>query len=256
MKKFLFCVDLHYGFERKGGHKVPTHDMKAINSMLAFAEDFKPDVFIYGGDVLDCNSISHHNDHKPGATEGLKLLEDVTDAHRLLIAPIEKIMGNKKMVFVLGNHERFLTDLTDKIPALEGLLDVKRLLKLKRWTVIPQGESFSLGKLTFIHGDQLSGGDHVAKAAVIAYERSVRFGHFHTMQQYSKSSVMDYKNAKSGWAIPCLCGKNPRYSKGAPNKWVQGYLWGYVDEKSGNFNDYVTVIVDGKCVVNGKVYKG
>lgn len=257
MKRFIYAADLHFGWERKNGHKVPLHDIRALNAMLAFAKDFKPDVFIWGGDALDCGVISHHNHGKPGATEGMKLIEDAKEGRKAFIEPVEKLMGAKgRLVYIIGNHESWLTDLTDKIPALEGLLDVRSVLGLSpRWKIVPQGEAYSLGKLTFIHGDQLSGGEYVAKAAVIAYERSVRFGHFHTMQVYTKSSVLDYKNAKTGIAVPCLCGKNPLYTESAPNRWLQGFLYGYVDD-NGNFSDTVVVILDGRCIVGGKVYKG
>lgn len=255
MEKFIAAFDLHFGWERKNGHKVPLHDTRALNSMLAFAKDFKPDIFIWGGDALDCNAISHHNHGKPGATEGLKLIEDAQEGRKAFIEPVEKIMGNGRMVYITGNHERFLTDLSDKIPALEGLLDINTLLKLNKWTIIPQGGAFNLGKLTFIHGDQLSGGEHVAKSAVFSYERNIRFGHYHSFQTFTKSSALDYKNAKTGVCVPCLCGKNPKYTKSAPNRWIQGFLYGYI-ESNGSFSDTVVVILDGKCIVNGKQYRG
>lgn len=257
MKKFMFCTDLHFGWERKGGHKVPLHDIKALKCMLAFARDFKPDVFIVGGDFLDCSVISHHNHGKPGATEGLKLIEDARDLRRLALDPIEEIVGKKgELVYITANHEDWLTDLTDKIPALEGIIELRPLLKLDdRWNVIPQGGAYKLGKLTFIHGDTVKGGEHVAKNAVVNYERNIRFGHHHTMQQYSKASALDYKNAKSGWAIPCLCTKSPKYGEGAPNRWVQGFNFGYILD-GGRFHDYVAVILEGKTVVGGKTYSG
>lgn len=255
MKKFIFAADLHFGWERKAGKKVPLHDLKALGAMLAFAKDFKPDYFIWGGDALDCGIISHHNHGKPGATEGMKLIEDAAEGSKAFIAPVEALGKKTKLVYITGNHEAWLEDLTDKLPALEGLLDVRSVLHLSdRWQLVPQGEPFNLGKLTFIHGDQLKGGEHVAKAAVITYERSVRFGHHHTLQIYTKSSVLDYKNAKTGIAVPCLCSKTPRYGEGAANRWIQGFLYGYIED-SGNFSDSVVVILDGKCIVGGKVYK-
>lgn len=256
MLKFVAAFDLHFGFERKNGHKVALHDEKALGAMLAFTADFKPDVFIWGGDALDCGVISHHNHGKPGATEGLKLLADAVEGRKAFIEPIEKMLPKGKLVYEVGNHEDWLTDLTDKIPALEGLVDIKSLLKLgEKWQIIPQGGHFNLGKLTFIHGDTVKGGEHVAKNAVINYERSIRFGHHHTHQVYSKNTAIDYKNGKTGVAVPCLCTKSPKYGEGAPNRWSQGFDYGYVRE-GGLFNDYVVTIIDGTCVVNGKVYKG
>lgn len=255
MLKFLYTTDLHFGYERKGGHRVALHDEKAWKAVLAFAKDFKPDIWILGGDMLDCGVISHHNHGKPGATEGLKLIADAKEGRELFIEPVEDIVGPKgELVYMIGNHEDWLTDLTDKIPALEGLIDVDSLLKLKRWKIVPQGQAYILGKLTFVHGDTVKGGEHVAKNAVVNYERSIRFGHHHTFQVYTKNSALNYKNAKTGIAVPCLCNKDPKYGEGAPNRWVQGFNYGYVD--TGSYSDYVVVILDGRCVVNGKVYSG
>lgn len=253
MKKFIATYDLHFGFERRGGHKVALHDPKAWNTVLEFAKDFKPHTWIHGGDMLDCGVVSHHNHGKPGATEGLKLLSDAREGRATFIEPVEKIA--KDLIYIVGNHEDWLNDLTEAIPSLEGLIDLGTLLDLKKWTVVPQGGAYHLGKLSFIHGDTVKGGEHVAKNAVINYERNIRFGHHHTLQVYTKNSALDYKNAKTGMAVPCLCTKTPKYGEDAPNRWVQGFLYGYVDD-SGMFSDYPVIIVDGRCVVNGKTYRG
>lgn len=256
MDKFIYAVDMHWGYERVNGHKKPLHDLKAINAMLAFAADFKPDHFILGGDIIDCGVISHHNHGKPGATEGLKLLTDMQECRANVIKPIEKLSSTSNLVFIKGNHEAWLDQLMEQQPTLEGILDLDVLLSLDNWLVIPQGGQYDLGKLTFLHGDTISGGEHVAKAAVTNYERSVRFGHYHTYQTYSKTAPSEYKNGKTGVAVPCLCSKTPKYGKGKPNKWVQGFQWGFVSE-NGSYTDYTSVIIDGKFIgPNGKVYKG
>lgn len=251
-KKFVALYDIHYGYERRGGHKVPLHDPKALSVAMQFAKDFKPDYFILGGDALDCGAISHHNKKKPGNTEGLRLKQDAAELHETVIKPAEAC--SKHQVFIIGNHCDWLNDLVIEIPALEGILSVEQLLKLDDWSVVPQGGSFNLGKLTFIHGDTVSGGEHHAKAAVVNYERNVRFGHFHSFSAYTKTSPVDQKFPKSGVCVPCLCTKGPKYGEGKPNRWAQGFLYGYVGPKS--FNDYVVIISDGKAIINGKEYNG
>lgn len=255
MTKFIATFDLHYGYERRHGHAYPLHDISAWSTVLKFAADFKPDTWIHGGDMLDCGVISHHNHGKPGATEGMKLLADAKEGRKIFIDPVEKIVGKGDLVYLIGNHEDWLTDLSDAIPALEGLIDVNTLLKLDNWRIIPQGGHFDLGKLTFIHGDTVKGGEHVAKNAVMNYDRNVRFGHHHTSQSYCRNSALDFKNAKTGVAVPCLCGKNPKYTEGAPNRWTQGFQFGYIRD-GGLFNDYTVIITAGVCTVNGKTYKG
>lgn len=253
MDKFIALFDSHWGYERRNGHKLALHDEKAIQTALKFAADFKPNHVILGGDILDCGSISHHNHGKPGAVEGLKLLADAKELRSQVITPLEALKP-KTLTYIIGNHEDWLTDLVDQIPALEGIVDVKSMLKLgDKWNIIPQGESHKLGKLIFVHGDQIKGGEHSAKAATAAYEANVRFGHHHTYQVYTKTSAVD-ANGHTGISVPCLCRKNPKYNEGSPNRWMQGFLWGYVNGPEGRFNDYVSVIINGTTIINGKVY--
>lgn len=251
--KFAFLTDLHFGYERKSGHKVALHDLDAFYCTLQYLQDFKPDIIIIGGDWLDCASISHHNHGKPGRTEGMRLYSDALECRKLTLEPLEAL--DSKLVYIIANHESWIDDLTDDQPALSDLVDLKKLLSLSKWTIIPQGGYFNLGKLTFIHGDQLSGGEQVAKAAVTSYERNIRFGHFHTFQAFTKNSPIDVKLAKTGIAVPSLCTKGPKYGESKPNRWVQGFLSGYV-HSDGTFNDYVSIITNGKFTApNGKTYK-
>lgn len=253
MKSFVALYDIHWGMERKNRKKVPLHDPKAVQIALDFCRDFKPDHVILGGDILDCGAISHHNRHKPGAVEGLRLLADAKELRKEVLDPIEKLKP-ETLTYITGNHEDWLDDLTVSIPGLEGITDLRSILQLDdRWKVVPQGEYHKIGKLVFIHGDQISGGEHCAKNATVAYERNIRFGHFHTFQAYTKTSAVDM-HGHTGIAVPCLCRKNPAYGQNAPNRWMQGFLWGFIDEKNGEFNDYVTIITHSRATILGKTY--
>jgi metallophosphoesterase superfamily enzyme len=253
MEKFIALFDLHYGYERRNGHKVALHDTKALKVALDFAKDFKPDHVILGGDMLDCGCVSHHNHGKPGSIEGLKLLGDAKELREALIKPIEALRP-KTQTYITGNHEDWLNDLQEMIPALEGIIDVKSMLKLDdKWKVVPVGEAHRLGKLVFVHGDQIKGGVHSAKYAVEAYHKNIYFGHHHTHQAYTRVSSLE-QNGHTGTAVPCLCKKNPEYGGGSPNRWMQGFLFGYINNDQ-TFNSYVVVIIDGKATINGKLYK-
>ena len=191
MQKFILLTDLHYGYERRNGHKVALHDLKALKVALDFAKDFKPDHVILGGDMLDCGCISHHNHGKPGAIEGLKLLGDAKELREALIKPVEALKP-KSLTYITGNHEDWLNDLQEMIPALEGIIDVKSMLKLdEKWKIVPVGEAHRLGKLVFVHGDQIKGGVHSAKYAVEAFHKNIYFGHHHTHQAYTRVSSLE-----------------------------------------------------------------
>lgn len=253
----MAAFDLHYGYANKSRHKIPLHDPKALDVFLQFVSDFQPHDIVLGGDILDCGAISHHNHKKPGKTEGLRLLSDAMGCTKEVVAPLESMVKDKSalLTYHVGNHEDWINDLLDREPTLDGLLDLEVLLGLGNWDIIPQGEASRLGKLHFVHGDQVRGGEHVAKAAVTYYERNIRFGHHHTYQAYTKTSALDVKQAKTGVSVPCLCRRDQPYGEGAPNRWAQGFLFGET-YPNGDFQDFVAVLVDGKFVWNGKVYKG
>jgi hypothetical protein len=222
---------------------------------MQFIGDFKPDHVVLGGDMLDCGSISHHNKGKTGQVEGLRLLAEAVECRDAITKPLEQRVKGR-LIYHIGNHEDWLADVVDEQPALDGIVDLASLLKLNdKWEVIPQGKASKLGKITFIHGDTVKGGQNPALAAVTNYERNIRFGHFHTFQMATKTTPID-ANGHTGIAVPCLAKKGPKYGNGNPNKWMQGFLWGYVNGPEGLFNDYVTVIVNGRAIINGKVYRG
>jgi hypothetical protein len=259
LRRFIALFDAHVGYERRPGESpTPLHDARALRAVQKFAEEFKPHDLVLGGDILDCGVISHHNRSKPGRTEGLRLLRDMKLARELVIEPFAETLAGRapSRTYHIGNHEDWINDLLDKEPGLEDLLDIRESLGLGGWNIIPQGGLSHLGPyLYFAHGDQIKGGEHVAKAAVLNFERSIRFGHHHTLQAYTKTSPVDAELPKTGVAVPCLCHKNPRYVESKPHRWSQGFLWGYV-HADGTYSDYVSVIINGRFVANGKEFRG
>lgn len=260
MRRFLALFDAHVGFERRPGESLsPLHDARALRAVQKFAEDFRPHDLVLGGDILDCGVISHHNRNKPGKVEGLRLLKDMRLAKELVVEPFEATLAgrNTRRLYHIGNHEDWINDLLHKEPGLEDLIDIRVGLGLTAgWELIPQGGLSRLGKhLYFAHGDQIRGGEHVAKAAVLNFERSIRFGHHHTFQAYTKTSPVDAELPKTGIAVPCLCRKDPQYIEAKPHRWSQGFLWGYLQD-DGTYNDYVSIIINGKFTANGKEFRG
>jgi hypothetical protein len=256
LNKFIYATDLHVGFENKNGVKTALHDEKAIEAMLKFASDFKPDTFIAGGDHLDCGAVSHWLKDRKRASRGLDLGQDAELYTELFLNVVNKELKPRTKVWMKGNHEAWIDDAIELNPGLESLLRIDKLLDLKGWDLKEQGEHYAIGQhLHFIHGDTLPGVKNIAAAAVDRYEKSIRFGHFHTLQMATKHSMLTSTEVKTGMAVPGLCKKNPNYLEGRPNQWLTGFLYGYV-EANGTFNDYPIVIVDGKFRAEGKQYAG
>lgn len=254
--KTLFFSDSHCGQERVDGVTRPIHDRKAHEVMLQIAADFKPDVIINGGDGLDCGPISHHNAGKNHSVEGFRLLKDAKNYREDVLAPLESL-GATAYFYLTGNHERWLADIIETFPALEGLVTVDDLLALGEhgWDILPQGATLTIGKkLHYLHGDTIKGGANFAKWAVDAYQRSVLFGHFHSSQLYTKHNALDAVDIHQGRAIGCLCRRDPRYGRGAPNKWSQSFALVQEDAR-GFFHIDEVQIFDGKAIWNGRVYR-
>lgn len=258
VRRFAALYDLHWGYEVRGGHKKALHDPKAWGAVLAFLQDFQPHDLVFGGDILDCGVISHHTKKKPRKTEGFRLLRDATECKEAVILPaLSTLAKDATTTYITGNHEDWLEDLLDEEPGLEGIVNLDTLLGLETFDkVLPQGGMHHLGKLWFAHGDQIKGGgENKAKAAELHFDRNIRIGHYHTYQTYTRTSAVDNKLPKTGTVVPCLCAKDMAYNESAPNKWAQGFLWGYVFE-DGTFCDYVSVITKGRFHALGKTYKG
>lgn len=258
-QKFVFSPDKHWGYTNQKGKLQPIHDEKAIMAMLEFARDFKPDVWIEGGDSLDLSGISHWNKSKPLDIESLEIDRDMEEYDEQVLMPIDELMGEGRKEWLEGNHEAWLEQVKQSFPALRGSatlnLEKKLDLRDRGWRWRDQGIPVSVGKLLFVHGDTINGGEHVAKKAVLDYNANVRFGHHHTHQVYTKHSPVSTDEVKTGMAVGCLCNRNPLYNKRRPNKWVTGFNYGYVF-RDGTYSDFHPVIINGKFAAEGKVYRG
>src|SRR5262249_9222411 len=123
VKKIVAAFDSHFGFERVGGVKKPIHNNKAISAMMNFVSDFKPDIFVHGGDGLDCGAVSHWNRGKRKSVEGLRLVEDAREMRGALLDPLEEVLPEKaQKVYHIGNHEKWLEDILEEYPGLEGFI--------------------------------------------------------------------------------------------------------------------------------------
>ena len=80
MQKFIFTPDKHIGWERDGKSTRPLHDAAAIKALMAFAKDFKPDLWIEGGDNLDCGPVSHWLKDRHLSAKDLNLKRDLAEA--------------------------------------------------------------------------------------------------------------------------------------------------------------------------------
>ena len=256
-KRYVNLFDAHWGTERVSGHTKNLHDPACLDAVLAFMSDFKPHHLNLGGDMLDCGSISHWQKGKARSTEGMRLLNDAEGLRNDFLKPAREtvVRDDHSLVYIRGNHESWIEDWVDENPTLEGIVDLDRLLGLTPtgWKIILQGGHVKMGKMYIIHGDQFKPNMNIAKKVVETYQRNVHFGHFHTSQSYTTIAPLD-DEPKQGVAVPCLCRRNPGYANSSPNRWMQGFEYGYL-LPDGSFFNSTALRINNKFVINGKVYR-
>jgi hypothetical protein len=259
--KFIALFDIHCGWEsqtNRGKTTIkPTHSLPAVRAAVKFAKDFRPDVFILGGDQLNCGPISHWRRGKPKLTEGLRLKDEFD---LLLHEVMEPLQFVKRKVWHDGNHEQWIIDHVEENPSLAGILEPAEYLKLEKrgYEIYSQGEVSSVGKLHFVHGDVIlrsGGGTNPAKKLVNAYRRNIRAGHIHTYGAHIETTAVDVQDYHSGVIVPSLSVRNPTYAKFCPNNSLNGFLYGY-SWPNGSFSDEVVIINKGECTVHGIKYSG
>ena len=256
MKKSIqavVCADLHY----------PYYDKPTFDAILDFIIKNQPAYFIFLGDQLDLECISRHTKGKPFFRPIGGLQDDLEGFKKNVLRPLYSVLPKTcKLIWLEGNHERFLTDLIEEQPELQGIVDHISYLKLKEsgWEIIPLNGAFRLGKLTLIHGNSIQGmmgyiGNQPSKKAVEVYGTSVLMGHTHSAQSYTRVSPVDQKQKHAGYISPVAGTQNPKFLKNKPNANTNGFSIVELRD-NGNFNCFLALTIDGEFSYGGLTYGG
>jgi predicted phosphodiesterase len=167
----------------------------------------KPDYIIQMGDFLSLSSLSHWDMSKKLQMEGRRYRADIDagkDAIRRMFAPLKEYqakwqgqwkLGFDKMykpeiIWIEGNHERWLRKYVEQNPQLDGHMDVIEDLQLKtslpisNLKIVPYKEYAEINGVLFTHapiaanGQPTSGKYALARASDIT-SMSMVFGHTH-----------------------------------------------------------------------------
>lgn len=245
--KFIAWPDTH----------LPHEDPQAVKCALKILEWYKPHTVVILGDFIDFESVSHWMKDKHKSNEGLRLADDYKVGNELL----DKITKHcKRLVYITGNHERFLEDAMERNPELIGTIELDKGLKFderrkKGLDIIyhPRyGDCHNIGKLWFTHGSYL--GQHHAASHVNNYERSVVYGHTHTVQSHVKISPIDVEDKHIAISLGCLCKRNPKFMQSKPSGWTHCLGVGMVGA-NGDFGIDPVIISKGVARYGGKIFK-
>lgn len=245
---WMLLPDIHY----------PVFDPSSVEAVFDFMAKNRDriDGVVLTGDQLDNENISHHTEGLPGLRKRGGFQADIEGFEREFLDRIDSLVPKAQKVFIAGNHERFLTDFLEKMPEFEGCLSWPRLLNLTKrgYIFVPQGESFSIGPLVVVHGDQVGSGANVSKKLVDTFCTSVVMGHVHALGAHTKCSQVKVSDKWVGITLPCLTTLAPKYGRGRANSHVNGF--GLVESFDGGklFNCYPVIVSKGRFCFGGAVY--
>jgi predicted phosphohydrolase len=241
--KGIATFDWHY----------PLHDRACLNIVVKAIEMIRPDHFVFGGDQLNLDCISHHNKGKIKLLENRRISKDFVGFQEEIMDRIEKVLprGCKKY-FMIGNHEYWIDRLIEDNPQLEGLMEVENNLDLSKYEIVPFNNILRIGEMTFIHGIYVN--KYHAEKHLRIYQKMLFYGHLHTNQVYT-SIAPTTSLPKQAVGVGCLCNRNAEYMRNRPNDWLHQFLIWYMFS-DGTFVYQTPIIINGKTVVNGKIIDG
>jgi hypothetical protein len=241
--KGVALFDIHY----------PMHDRACMNVIAQFLKDFKPDYLVYGGDQMQLDTISAFNIRKPKLVEGKRIKKEFNGFQRDILDRFEGIVSKKcKKFFMIGNHEYRIERLIERLPQYEGFIELKNNLKLENYTMIPFNDMFNIGGMHFAHGWYWN--KYFSEKTLRVAQKMIFVGHVHTAQVHTAITPA-YALPKQAVGVGCLCNTNPEYMEDKPNYWVHQFLFWYMMDDS-TFTYYTPMIINGRCVINGKLYDG
>jgi predicted phosphodiesterase len=233
---------------------VPYHDRRALDIVLGYAGDWKPDLVIVGGDLYDCYGISRYekDPERLGDT-----LQAEFDAARPITAALDALGSD--VVYILGNHEARLQAIVGANPALSGLraLGWRKMAELpERWRVLPDQTRYRLGGLDFLHGNlkgRGGGARHIAAWMFQKLKRSCLFGHYHRQQSFIDPDGDG--TPRGGFSTGHLLDVSQADYIACPD-WVSGFATVDFDHAAEVFSVRQHLIHAGKCRIDGRTYAG
>lgn len=241
--KILIKTDVHVDAD------IPEHQSYTL--LKRFAKEFKPDMVIDLGDLIDFPYLMRINKTKIRSMSGKRFKRDYEKANRDLDYWQDLC---KTYVQLEGNHDYRPDRAIDEEPMLEGMVEFAECLRLKERGIDfirLEDQPYKLGKLNMIHGWKFN--KWFSGSNLETFGGNVVSGHCHRFQTSSRQ-VPNYNEEIQSWGIGCLCEKQPDYKQGEPTGHQNGFAICYM-EPSGKFNLYPVNIVQNSFIWDGELWK-
>lgn len=240
--------------------QIPYHDQKTLDAVLQYASENYYDGCIQLGDFMDWEFISRWTKDNARKIEGQRFLQEYIHGNAVL-DQIQTAVRNKNkdahLIILEGNHDWRIENVVNQTPALEGLIEMDKNLRLAErkitfWRYWIHRKPFVIGKAWFIHGEYI--GTNHAKKTAESFVRNVWYGHTHDVMSYTKTTA---------WGDSIQCGSlgtlsimDLEYMGHRPSNWQQAFAE-FFFQPDGHFNHYVTNIYNNEFIaINGRKYKG
>jgi len=234
-EKTMIISDLH----------VDLHDENVLDIEEQISKEYKPDTLINLGDMNENKSINHHEFKKIGSMHVDKSILNESASSNFVINRLSHWAD--KMILLLGNHERFYTDLCNKLPQFTDILNFKFINGISDMNIeiVDMKHMKKHNNNSYVHGDILMygqrGGNKLDKL-FRTYGRNVVMGHCH------------YPSCRFDCYTIGLSGKlDLEYNEVGASTWIQGCAL------SNSFEDISFIsnilIINNKTQINGKVFK-
>jgi hypothetical protein len=220
------------------------HDINVLDIQDQIVKDYKPDNYACLGDMNENRSINHHVFKQYGCMRvENKILHESATTNYLLYRMAK---WARRTVLLLGNHERFYTDFTDKFPQFSEILDFNFINGIQDLNIeiINLKQMKKISNMNLVHGNlQLFGqkGGLFIDKLFRTYGRNTVMGHTH------------YPSCRNDCYTVGLTGKlNLEYNEDNASKWVHGIMLANSFENVAFLTN--VCIVNNKCFLNKKCY--
>lgn len=228
-----------------------------LRPVFDYMKDFKPDVVILGGDIIDAKGMHGADSMRADQVDMGNYERDCKLLYGFL-SDIRDTAPRAHYVYLEGNHCERYKRLARKYPKVfADAFNIPRDAFPKGMGIdwVEYGtyqSSVEIGDTTFIHGNIWP--DAHAKAYATRYTpNKVVYGHLHHYQAYTTHRATPSMSPRYAVTAGCLCKLDPEWKRGEGHKWQNGFI--SFMSNNGTTVPTVHLIENGMFNVGAKVYK-
>lgn len=166
-----------------------SHNKRAMDILVAFAQDIRPTYVIGNGDIFDCHALCRLGKEAKLQVESGALIHEAQAGKPYMDALRDS--ATKQAFVGPGNHEDRWTRFVNENPGLYGLdWHTPYDSALTGWKLLEDDYEIYAGGLTICHGHTLAGSTSkycTAKVAANHPRENILFGHSHRVERHSET---------------------------------------------------------------------